>query len=518
MIMSRRYFLLYSILFIIVVLGFLIRIYKINEIPAGFFCDEAGQSYFAYIIGETRTDPNNNFLSFYVNIFGPIGPVAVYDQIPIISIFGLNEFSSRLTAALIGTLTVLAVFFLTRELLKSDIAGLFASLLTATNPWHIQFSRFGTENIRVPFYFSLSLFFFLLGIKKGEKSYLVLFLIFLFLCFYSYSATNIFIPPFLLGLGLIYRKFFLKRWKFSIILIILFIVFITPFVMHLKNFKNGNRFSEVSVFKNKTFDQALEKMTDTYLQSYSFDFLFIKGDAGMPNHFINRFSVKGFGELYLFTAPFLLIGLFLLIKNIRKRESQIILLWLVLYPVGSVVAGADGGGPFTTRSIIGVLVFQIITVIGIIFILDLFKKKFLKIGFCLLLILITNISVFNYLRVYFLEYPKYSLDFWGWQFGARDIVKYFTENKNKYDELIMAPEFNAPEIFFKFYAPDDCEKCKIGLPSERYNPKLKQLFAISPNYLNQNRLLKFKILKTIYYPTGNYQNNNIAFQIGEIVE
>lgn len=75
----------------------------------------------------------------------------------------------------------------------------------------------------------------------------------------------------------------------------------------------------------------------------------------------------------------------------------------------------------------------------------------------------------------------------------------------------MAPEFNAPEIFFKFYAPNNCFKCKIGLPSNDYNPNLNQLFAVTPDYFNKNPTIKLNVQKYIYYP-----NNNIAFMIGSI--
>lgn len=77
----------------------------------------------------------------------------------------------------------------------------------------------------------------------------------------------------------------------------------------------------------------------------------------------------------------------------------------------------------------------------------------------------------------------------------------------------MAPEFNAPDIFFKFYAPNDCNKCRIGLPDTNYNPLIKQLFAVTRKYLHERPYIKFKTQKTIYYPNGT-----IAFQIGEIVK
>jgi hypothetical protein len=77
----------------------------------------------------------------------------------------------------------------------------------------------------------------------------------------------------------------------------------------------------------------------------------------------------------------------------------------------------------------------------------------------------------------------------------------------------MAPEFNAPEIFFKFYEPKDCLKCKVGLPDTNLDFSLKQLFAVTPNYLQIHSSYNLKILKTIYYPNGK-----IAFLIGEIVQ
>lgn len=118
-----------------------------------------------------------------------------------------------------------------------------------------------------------------------------------------------------------------------------------------------------------------------------------------------------------------------------------------------------------------------------------------------------------YLNLYSVKYPQYSSDFWGWQFGAKDIVKYFVSEQSKYDELIMAPEFNAPEIFFKFYSPNNCIKCKVGLPDQSYNPNLKQLFAVTSYYLNNHQEFRLSIQKNIFYPNGT-----IAFQVGEIVQ
>ena len=76
----------------------------------------------------------------------------------------------------------------------------------------------------------------------------------------------------------------------------------------------------------------------------------------------------------------------------------------------------------------------------------------------------------------------------------------------------MIGEFNAPEIFFKFYAPENCYKCKIGTPDNLLNPLRKQLFAVTPEYLITHPY-KFITKKIIYYP-----NKRVAFQIDEVVQ
>lgn len=508
---NPKHILITLLLFLVFIVGAFIRFDRLGEHPAGFFADEAGLSYNAYLLGKDGRDQSGNFLPFYINIFSPRGPIPVYDQILAIKIFGLNEFGARFTSAFLGSLTIITMFCLGYILFKNYYAGLFAALLTATEPWHIHFSRFGTENIQLPFFFSIFIILFIEGIKKDKKIYLLASLLFMFFSFYSYTASNFFIPPFLIGVLIIYYKILSKNKYFLILLIISSSLIFVPLSLQLAKDINHSRFSEVSVFKNETLVNAALKMKNTYVESYSPNFLFLKGDIEMPHHFINRFSVKGSGELFLITAPFFIIGLFTIFYKIRKKEYQLLLLWLILYPIGSVMAGADGGGPFATRSIIGVLIFPLITTLGFINFVDFMKtnKRKIAVSFVIVGLIITSLS--SYLKLYYVDYPKYSLDFWGWQFGARDIVSYFVENQNKYDKFVMAPEFNAPEIFLKFYGKDKCNKCQIGLPEDDQTFSPKTLYAIPPNYLTINPQYKIQTTKIIYYP-----NRQPAFYIGTI--
>jgi hypothetical protein len=111
------------------------------------------------------------------------------------------------------------------------------------------------------------------------------------------------------------------------------------------------------------------------------------------------------------------------------------------------------------------------------------------------------------------KYPLYSSDFWGWQYGPKEIINYFITQSRNYDELYMTGYFNAPEIFLKFYDPKrECFNCFIG-GRDKFNPKKRQLFALRVEEVEQHKkeIKNFRIKKIIYYPNGSK-----AFYIGEV--
>ena len=112
---------------------------------------------------------------------------------------------------------------------------------------------------------------------------------------------------------------------------------------------------------------------------------------------------------------------------------------------------------------------------------------------------------------YFQKYPLVSADFWGWQYGPKEIVTYFEEQKQHYVEFYLIGEFNAPDIFFRFYAPHGCQTCSVAAPHEVFTPLKKQLFAVSQTYLKEHPEINFFAKKTVYYPSGIP-----AFIIGEV--
>jgi len=182
----------------------------------------------------------------------------------------------------------------------------------------------------------------------------------------------------------------------------------------------------------------------------------------------------------------------------------------LIYPLGTVFTNAPG--PQATRSIIGVIPFQILSGVGVYYLLEISKKLFKKfhIFFVTMVFLIIFLSFLKFWKL-FTQYPLYSSDFWGWQYGPKEIISYFKKVDKYYDELIMSSMFNMPEIFFKFYNPEGCQKCKIGNLNS-FHPEKKQLFALSLQEW-ENSFIFGKIIthRIIFYPDGK-----VAFLIGEI--
>ncbi|TSC87381.1 MAG: PMT family glycosyltransferase, 4-amino-4-deoxy-L-arabinose transferase [Microgenomates group bacterium Gr01-1014_7] len=502
-------------LFIILLFGFAMRIYHVARIPPGFFADEASVGYNAYTILTKGEDEGGNKFPILFQNFGTFyrPGISIYLSAPFVWAFGLNEFSLRLAAAIFGTISIVLTYGVARLLFSSRTVAVLAAFFLAISPWHIHFSRTNQDFIYFVCFLTLSTFLFLLGVKRNYTQYLVLSFFSFGLTLYTYVPAYFITPLFVLLILLIYRTTLLKMKNATVIGIAIFICMTIPLFLGLENGKTLSRFHQVSTAnQQKSSQEIIQKAMVVYRDHFMPEFLFEKGDIGYHTHFITRFSVRGMGQLYWFQLPLILAGL-LYVFHHNKKNFLLIIGWLTLYPLGSTaVPFADGGGPFATRSIIGVIPFQLVSAAGLYFTFSLVKNHLAKLLVVLLLVIIIASSFKTYLHLYFVEYPTYAADFWGWQYGSREIMHYFKDNKDNYDYLFLGTSFNAPEIFIKFYDPTNiCKnKCQVG-DFDRFDTNQKQLFAFSSDHLVKTKRFNIAIKQTIYYPNGQP-----AFYIAEL--
>ncbi len=191
-------------LVLIILLATLLRTVNLKNWPAVFNQDEALNGYEAYSILKTGHDHRGNFLPIFFEGFDDRMdnrlPLYIYLSVPFVATLGLDKFTIRLPAALIGVLTIFITYLLVKELFKKESVALLASLFAAISPWHIFLSRIGLEVILVPLFFILSIFFFLKWVN-GKKYFILLSAISLGFFFYTYHIAKLLTP--LLGLTLI---------------------------------------------------------------------------------------------------------------------------------------------------------------------------------------------------------------------------------------------------------------------------------------------------------------------------
>lgn len=148
----------------IMVLAAFFRFWHITDAPPGLYPDEAMNGTNAQEAIQTGDykifyPDNNGREGFFMNI-----------QSLSVRVFGNEPWALRVVSAFFGTLTVLGIYLLTRELFrKSDIIPLLAAFFTATSFWHINFSRIGFRAIMVPFLLAWAFYFFFRMVRQMSE-------------------------------------------------------------------------------------------------------------------------------------------------------------------------------------------------------------------------------------------------------------------------------------------------------------------------------------------------------------
>lgn len=218
------------ILLLITIVGGFLRFWKITENPVSLNIDEVAYGYSAYSILKTGRDENGNFLPL---VFPSIGdyknPILIYTLVPFIALFGLNEFSVRLSTVFFGTLSIPIFYLLLKSLLKIELIAIIGSFLLAISPWHIYYSRHASDHL-------LGTFFLILGslclIKMLEAGWIwsMLSSVFLVLSTYTYHSNRLFIPIFLILFSFLFSQNLKVKRQSVYLFIVISLILILPLI------------------------------------------------------------------------------------------------------------------------------------------------------------------------------------------------------------------------------------------------------------------------------------------------
>lgn len=163
----------YVWLVLITLLGSALRFYKLGA--WSFWIDEIytiNRAAAHFSTPELLLDhlpPNRNWV-----------PVSVILTAQVFNLWGINEFTARLVAAVVGIITIPALYFPIRKILNTRVA-LITVLLLALSPWHLEWSQNARGYTSLLLFAWLAVFAFYYGFEKDRASYFVWFYIFLYL-------------------------------------------------------------------------------------------------------------------------------------------------------------------------------------------------------------------------------------------------------------------------------------------------------------------------------------------------
>lgn len=482
-----------AIFMLIVLLAAVLRFWQLGNVPASADWDEVALGYNAYSIMQTGRDEYGKFLPVILRSFDDYKPALyTYFVMPSIKVFGLNIFAVRLPSAVFGILTVIAVFFLVKELFKRTDLALVSSFLLGISPWHLQFSRIAFEsNVGMAFNVFSALFF-LKGLKRPWL--LILSALFMGINLYVYQSEKVFVPLLALILVVIFRKqLFSIHKKYLAAAVILFLVISLPLVYStLTNKEAFARAKGVSIFSDSTpllaenatrliedkknhdlvgviFDNRrvtfAKSVISGYISHYDLNWLFISGDLA-------RHHAPNMGLLYLWEFPFLLLGSYGLIfmsnGKFDKTAKMFILSWFLIAPIP---ASITSGVPHAVRTLNFLPMFQVLIAIGIISTLvKLSDIKYKILGmkiwklFVICYLLFAILNFLYYLNQYFVQQNYFNSK--EWQYGYKEAVAQVETIEKKYDKIIVSnkPHLDQSYMFFLFY---------LQYPPARYQAQIK---------------------------------------------
>ena len=447
------------LLILILLFGLSIRLYKLDQYPVSLNWDEISHSYNAYSLLLTGHDQwGTVWPIFNFRAYGDYPTTLnMYLTLPLIKYFGLNAWTARLPSAILGFLSLIPTYFLSKLILKNKKMALFATFLASLSPWSFFPSRAVFQSTIASFFFITGLTLLLYALQKQKHKLLIFASIALGLSQYAYHNTRVVTPLFSLTILIIYlnqlKKMIKTHPKTVFVSLFLFLLFTIPQLLNLIspdsqargrwtfilnqdaiNLINHSRGqSSLSPLLARLAHNKITYFVPKFIKNY-LDFLnpyllFFKGNTQY------QFGLPQTGILFFSCLPFFYLGL---IKLFRSSSKKLLLSWFV---IGLLPAALTYGDFPTIRAVTLLPLPYLLIALGL--------SKFKKIIPIFCLILLSQFAFYwhNYTHTYSQNYSP------SWQYGYKEAVSFAKQNYSKYDQIVFTKKYGEPHQFILLYWP-----------------------------------------------------------------
>jgi len=325
---------------LILAIAAFMRLYRFDQIPFGFWYDEADNGLSALSI---LTQPG------YLPVFVKSTNLPAHYLYLIAFVFqtiGISTLTLRTVSVAFGLATVAASYFLGSELFNRRMGFVLAFFL-AVSRWDVNWSRIGMHGVSVPFFEILSMVLLLRALRRQNLlDYSLAGLsLGLGLCFY----TPLYVFPFVVAAFLLVlwanrHDLVLVSWRGFFIVALGFLIVSVPisqFALRQTESFSG-RLNVTSIFTGKTVGEgwrAVGKTTQEHLVMFHYS-----GDNN------GRHNLPGEPMLDLVSGTLMLLGFALSLRRIRQPASFLSVAWLLIMLMPGIFS-LDFESPQSLRAI-----------------------------------------------------------------------------------------------------------------------------------------------------------------------
>ncbi|MCM8788080.1 MAG: glycosyltransferase family 39 protein [Candidatus Omnitrophica bacterium] len=275
------------VFFLILLFSFLIRIFKLNEIPAELWGDVNEHIIYAKNILKSN---------FYWGFFGGDGPLFDYLVALFFLFFGKNFLIIKISTVFVGILVIYFAYLIAKKINNNNKLTIYlVPFLMSTSFWLISFSR-------------------------QAKPY-ILVLLFVELFIYSYLNKRFFLSGLILGLGLFVQSSFWGMTIFSLLHWKIFLPFLPFFILIFRNqiypdiLLSESSYLGEKIGHNLSF---LDKTKNFFGNVFdNFQSIFLKGDI------VFRHNIPGRPILDIVSSIFFIIGLIFFFKETLTNKKKL---------------------------------------------------------------------------------------------------------------------------------------------------------------------------------------------------
>ncbi|PKO14132.1 hypothetical protein CVU37_14940 [candidate division BRC1 bacterium HGW-BRC1-1] len=443
---------------ILVAVGAALRMVRLDSLPPALFRDEAEKLMNGWSLLETGRDLSKHWMPLFIQVFGvTTSAIYQYCTVPFIWLFGVNEWSARLPAATVGTLTLAVNYAYMKRERGRDVA-FWATAFLLISPWHITFSRWAQQGIFLPLALASGMLCwrqFLNGRRWALPAAAVCFGVGI----YAYDVARVFFPLFMLVLVALYPRELWRRWRETLVAAVVFAVTISPVAMLMLNESAAAqaRFNAISIFQPGASPGAVcSVFLHNYFSHLIPPFLLIFGDAELRH---------GSGVGVVTIAEFISMGAwaYYAVKR-RRREDAVWLAWFLLFPVAASLTRE--GVPHALRAIVAIPLIQNMAGVGLHQFIQRFQKDVFAEASRHTAMLFIIIFFIPFASSYFIFYASKSA--FNWQYGVKQALEEIAPFSGSVDQVSFYKVLGAEYLVSAYEKIPPSQIQRSGLQETKY--------------------------------------------------